>query len=77
MTSFNIVDLITNNPITKLTETHNNNFEFDTIRLFLHSGHTKIFNLFIIEEFLRINFYKKNGYFLGLSNKTLNLNVKN
>ena len=25
MTSFNIVDLITNNPITKLTETHNNN----------------------------------------------------
>ena len=25
MTSFNIVDLITNNPITKLNETHNNN----------------------------------------------------
>ena len=25
MTSFNIVDLITKNPITKLTETHNNN----------------------------------------------------
>ena len=25
MTSLNIVDLITNNPITRLTETHNNN----------------------------------------------------
>ena len=64
MTSFNIVDLITNNPITKLTETHNNNLLNKVKKSFNESQQ----QLFIASFYSYLNYHKTDDYIVDLDN---------
>ena len=64
MTSFNIVDLITNNPITKLTETHNNNLLNKVKNTFNESQQ----QLFIASFYSYLNYHKTDDYIVDLDN---------
>ena len=74
MTSFNIVDLITNNPITKLNETHNNNLLNKVKNTFNESEQ----QLFIASFYSYLNYHKTNDYIVDLDNiwKWLGFNKK-
>jgi predicted nuclease with TOPRIM domain len=74
MTSFNIVDLITNNPITKLTETHNNNLLNKVKNTFNESEQ----QLFIASFYSYLNYHKTDDYIVDLDNiwKWLGFNKK-
>ncbi len=74
MTSFNIVDLITNNPITKLTETHNNNLLNKVKNSFNESEQ----QLFIASFYNYLNYHKTDDYIVDLDNiwKWLGFNQK-
>ena len=74
MTSFNIVDLITNNPITKLTETHNNNLLNKVKNTFNESEQ----QLFIASFYSYLNYHKTDDYIVDLDNiwKWLGFNQK-
>ena len=74
MTSFNIVDLITNNPITKLTETHNNNLLNKVKNTFNESQQ----QLFIASFYSYLNYHKTDDYIVDLDNiwKWLGFNQK-
>ena len=74
MTSFNIVDLITNNPITKLTETHNNNLLNKVKNSFNESEQ----QLFIASFYSYLNYHKTDDYIVDLDNiwKWLGFNQK-
>ena len=62
MTSLNIVDLITNNPITKLTETHNNNLLNKVKNTFNESEQ----QLFIASFYSYLNYHKTDDYIVDL-----------
>ena len=64
MTSFNIVDLITNNPITKLTETHNNNLLNKVKNTFNEYEQ----QLFIASFYSYLNYHKTDDYIVDLDN---------
>ena len=64
MTSFNIVDLITNNPITKLTETHNNNL----LNKVKNSFNEYEQQLFIASFYSYLNYHKTDDYIVDLDN---------
>ena len=64
MISFNIVDLITNNPITKLTETHNNNLLNKVKNTFNESEQ----QLFIASFYSYLNYHKTDDYIVDLDN---------
>ena len=64
MTSFNIVDLITNNPITKLSETHNNNLLNKVKNTFNESEQ----QLFIASFYSYLNYHKTDDYIVDLDN---------
>jgi len=64
MTSFNIVDLITNNPITKLTETHNNNLLNKVKNTFNETEQ----QLFIASFYSYLNYHKTDDYIVDLDN---------
>ena len=64
MTSFNIVDLITNNPITKLTETHNNNLLNKVKNTFNETEQ----QLFISSFYSYLNYHKTEDYIVDLDN---------
>jgi hypothetical protein len=64
MTSFNIVDLITNNPITKLTETHNNILLNKVKSTFNESEQ----QLFIASFYSYLNYHKTDDYIVDLDN---------
>ncbi len=64
MTSFNIVDLITNNPITKLNETHNNNLLNKVKNTFNESEQ----QLFIASFYSYLNYHKTDDYIVDLDN---------
>jgi phage anti-repressor protein len=64
MTSFNIVDLITNNPITKLTETHNNNLLNKVKNTFNEYEQ----QLFIASFYSYLNYHKTDNYIVDLDN---------
>ena len=64
MTSFNIVDLITNNPITKLTETHNNNLLNKVKNTFNEYEQ----QLFIASFYSYLNYHKTDDYVVDLDN---------
>ena len=74
MTSFNIVDLITNNPITKLSETHNNNLLNKVKNTFNESEQ----QLFIASFYSYLNYHKTDDYIVDLDNiwKWLGFNQK-
>jgi len=74
MTSFNIVDLITNNPITKLTETHNNNLLNKVKNTFNESEQ----QLFISSFYSYLNYHKTDDYIVDLDSiwKWLGFNRK-
>ena len=74
MTSLNIVDLITNNPITKLTETHNNNLLNKVKNTFNESEQ----QLFIASFYSYLNYHKTDDYIVDLDNiwKWLGFNQK-
>ena len=74
MTSFNIVDLITNNPITKLTETHNNNL----LNKVKNSFNEYEQQLFIASFYSYLNYHKTDDYIVDLDNiwKWLGFNKK-
>ena len=74
MTSFNIVDLITNNPITKLTETHNNNLLNKVKNTFNETEQ----QLFIASFYSYLNYHKTDDYIVDLDNiwKWLGFNKK-
>jgi len=74
MTSLNIVDLITNNPITKLTETHNNNLLNKVKNSFNESEQ----QLFIASFYSYLNYHKTDDYIVDLDNiwKWLGFNQK-
>ena len=74
MTSFNIVDLITNNPITKLTETHNNNL----LNKVKNSFNEYEQQLFIASFYSYLNYHKTDDYIVDLDNiwKWLGFNQK-
>jgi len=74
MTSFNIVDLITNNPITKLTETHNNNLLNKVKNTFNESQQ----QLFISSFYSYLNYHKTDDYIVDLDSiwKWLGFNKK-
>ena len=74
MTSFNIVDLITNNPITKLTETHNNNLLNKVKNTFNEYEQ----QLFIASFYSYLNYHKTDDYIVDLDNiwKWLGFNQK-
>ena len=74
MTSLNIVDLITNNPITKLTETHNNNLLNKVKNTFNESEQ----QLFIASFYSYSNYHKTDDYIVDLDNiwKWLGFNQK-
>lgn len=74
MTSFNIVDLITNNPITKLTETHNNNLLNKVKNTFNETEQ----QLFIASFYSYLNYHKTDDYIVDLDNiwKWLGFNQK-
>jgi len=64
MASFNIVDLITNNPITKLTETHNNNLLNKVKNTFNETEQ----QLFIASFYSYLNYHKTDDYIVDLDN---------
>ena len=64
MTSVNIVDLITNNPITKLNETHNNNLLNKVKNIFNESEQ----QLFIASFYTYLNYHKTDDYIVDLDN---------
>jgi len=64
MTSFNIVDLITNNPITKLNETHNNNL----LNKVKNSFNEYEQQLFIASFYSYLNYHKTDDYIVDLDN---------
>ena len=74
MTSLNIVDLITNNPITKLTETHNNNLLNKVKNTFNETEQ----QLFIASFYSYLNYHKTDDYIVDLDNiwKWLGFNQK-
>ena len=74
MTSFNIVDLITNNPITRLNETHNNNLLNKVKNTFNESEQ----QLFISSFYSYLNYHKTDDYIVDLDNiwKWLGFNQK-
>ena len=74
MTSFNIVDLITNNPITKLSETHNNNLLNKVKKTFNETEQ----QLFIASFYSYLNYHKTDDYIIDLDNiwKWLGFNRK-
>ena len=74
MTSLNIVDLITNNPITKLTETHNNNLLNKVKNNFNETEQ----QLFIASFYSYLNYHKTDDYIVDLDNiwKWLGFNQK-
>ena len=74
MTSFNIVDLITKNPITKLTETHNNNLLNKVKNTFNESQQ----QLFIASFYSYLNYHKTDDYIVDLDSiwKWLGFNRK-
>ena len=74
MTSFNIVDLITNNPITKLNETHNNNLLNKVKNTFNESEQ----QLFIASFYSYLNYHKTDDYIVDLDSiwKWLGFNRK-
>ena len=74
MTSLNIVDLITNNPITKLSETHNNTLLNKVKNTFNESQQ----HLFIASFYNYLNYHKTNDYIVDLDNiwKWLGFNKK-
>ena len=74
MTSFNIVDLITNNPLTRLTETHNNNLLNKVKNTFNESEQ----QLFIASFYSYLNYHKTDDYIVDLDNiwKWLGFNKK-
>ena len=74
MTSFNVVDLITNNPITKLSETHNNNLLNKVKNTFNESEQ----QLFIASFYSYLNYHKTDDYIIDLDNiwKWLGFNRK-
>lgn len=74
MTSFNIVDLITNNPITKLNETHNNNLLNKVKNTFNETEQ----QLFIASFYSYLNYHKTDDYIVDLDNiwKWLGFNKK-
>ena len=74
MTSFNIVELITNNPITKLTETHNNNLLNKVKNTFNETEQ----QLFIASFYSYLNYHKTDDYIVDLDNiwKWLGFNQK-
>ena len=74
MTSFNIVDLITKNPITKLTETHNNNL----LNKVKNSFNEYEQQLFIASFYSYLNYHKTDDYIVDLDNiwKWLGFNQK-
>ena len=74
MTSLNIVDLITNNPITKLTETHNNNLLSKVKNNFNETEQ----QLFVASFYSYLNYHKTHDYVIDLDNiwKWLGFNKK-
>ena len=74
MTSFNIVDLITKNPITKLTETHNNNL-LNKVKTTFNETEQQ---LFIASFYSYLNYHKTDDYIVDLDNiwKWLGFNKK-
>jgi|SaaInlV_125m_DNA_1040241.scaffolds.fasta_scaffold09960_1 hypothetical protein len=64
MTSLNIVDLITNNPITKLTETHNSILLNKVKNTFNESEQ----QLFIASFYSYLNYHKTDDYIIDLDN---------
>ena len=74
MTSLNIVDLITNNPITKLSETHNNTLLNKVKNTFNESQQ----HLFIASFYSYLNYHKSDDYIVDLDNiwKWLGFNKK-
>ena len=74
MTSLNIVDLITNNPITRLTETHNNNLLNKVKNNFNETQQ----QLFIASFYSYLNYHKTDDYIVDLDNiwKWLGFNQK-
>ena len=64
MTSLNIVDLITNNPITKLTQTHNNNL----LNKIKNSFNETEQQLFIASFYSYLNYHKIDDYIVDLDN---------
>ena len=74
MTSLNIVDLITNNPITKLTETHNSILLNKVKNTFNKSEQ----QLFIASFYSYLNYHKTDDYIIDLDNiwKWLGFNKK-
>ena len=74
MASFNIVDLITNNPITKLTETHNSILLNKVKNTFNKSEQ----QLFIASFYSYLNYHKTDDYIIDLDNiwKWLGFNKK-
>ena len=74
MTSLNIVDLITNNPITKLSETHNNTLLNKVKNTFNESQQ----QLFIASFYSYLNYHKTDDYIVDLDNiwKWLGFNKK-
>ena len=64
MTSLNIVDLITNNPITRLTETHNHNLLNKVKNNFNETEQ----QLFIASFYSFLNYHKTDDYIVDLDN---------
>ena len=64
MSSLNIVDLITNNPITKLPETHNSNLLSKVKNTFTESEQ----QLFVASFYSYLNYHKTNDYIIDLDN---------
>ena len=64
MTSLNIVDLITNNPLTRLTDTHNNRFLEKVKSTFNESEQ----QLFIASFYSFLNYHKTDDYIVDLDN---------
>ena len=74
MTSFNIVDLITKNPLTKLSETHNSILLNKVKNTFNESEQ----QLFIASFYSYLNYHKTDDYIIDLDNiwKWLGFNQK-
>ena len=64
MTSFNIVDLITNNPLTRLTDTHNNRF-LEKVKSTFNDSEQQ---LFIASFYSFLNYHKTDDYIVDLDN---------
>ena len=64
MTSLNIVDLITNNPLTRLTDTHNNRF-LEKVKSTFNETEQQ---LFIASFYSYLNYHKTDDYIVDLDN---------